>query len=192
MAKKVPEANASSTADIAFLLLVFFLMTTTMNEDKGIRRTLPPIADNEQEDKGLDVKERNILMVNVNYLNQVAVQGKVVTMEELKEMAKEFVVNDKNDPTMPEREAPREPIALLPDWQVSKGVISLQNDNGSSYDVYLQVQNELTRAYNEARDEFAQKRFGRPYIDLSDEQAEAVRKAIPNKISEAEPRNLAR
>ncbi|MFI3295378.1 MAG: biopolymer transporter ExbD [Rikenellaceae bacterium] len=191
MARKVPEANASSTADIAFLLLIFFLVSTTMNVDSGIHRTLPPIADEEQEDKGLDIKERNVLMVNVNHLNQVAMRGQRVDVSQIKDIAKEFIANDQNDPNMPEREAPLKPIELLPNYQVSKGVISLQNDRGTSYDMYIQVQNELTKAFNEVREEFALQRFGKEYSILPEEQRTAVNQAIPLKISEAEPRNLA-
>lgn len=190
--KKSPEINASSMADIAFLLLIFFLVTTTMNVDSGIQRTLPPIADNEEMDKGLDVKERNIMLVNVNHLNQVAINGTRIDISQIKDKAKEFITNPTNDPSLPERGDPAEPIKLLPAYQVSKGVISLQNDRGTAYETYIKVQNELTKAFNEAREDFAVLTFGKKYNEVTPEQREAVNKAIPQKISEAEPRNLAK
>lgn len=191
MAKKSPEINASSMADIAFLLLIFFLVTTTMSVDAGIQRTLPPIADNDKDDKGIDMKEGNLFFVNINHLNQIGVGGMLVPVDQLKDKAKEFIVNPMNN-EFPEREAPKEPIDLFPDVMISKGVISLQNDVGTSYDIYLQVQNELTKAYNEARNELAISKFGKKYNEVTSEQRTAINKVIPVRISEAEPRNVKR
>lgn len=185
--RKVPEINSGSMADIAFLLLIFWLMTTSMNVDSGISRKLPPLVDQES-DPGMDAHERNVLMVFVSGNNQLLVAGQRMDISGLSEKAKTFITNPTNDPNMPEKEMTE--IPLLGNYPVSKGLISLQNDRGTSYDMYLKVQNELTKAYNQAKDELAQQKFGRPYADLNDEQTKAINKAIPVKISEAEPRNL--
>ncbi len=185
--RKVPEINSGSMADIAFLLLIFWLMTTSMNVDSGISRKLPPLVDQES-DPGMDAHERNVLMVFVSGNNQLLVAGQRMDISGLSEKAKIFITNPTNDPNMPEKEMTE--IPLLGKYPVSKGLISLQNDRGTSYDMYLKVQNELTKAYNQAKDELAQQKFGRPYTDLNDEQQKAINKAIPVKISEAEPRNL--
>lgn len=173
-------------ADIAFLLLIFFLVTTTMTQDKGIQRILPPISDNTD---GIDVKERNTLMVHVNQYDQVMVAGKKANLEQIKDIAKEFVTNPTNDPNLPEKVEVEVPIFGM--YPVSKGVISLNNDRGTSYDMYIKVQNELTRAFNEARDEFAKRTFDKGYNEVSDDQRAAINKIIKISISEAEPRNLA-
>ncbi|WP_298064510.1 biopolymer transporter ExbD [uncultured Rikenella sp.] len=185
--RKVPEINSGSMADIAFLLLIFWLMTTSMNVDSGISRKLPPLVDQES-DPGMDAHERNVLMVFVSGNNQLLVAGQRMDISGLSEKAKIFITNPTNDPNMPEKEMTE--IPLLGKYPVSKGLISLQNDRGTSYDMYLKVQNELTKAYNQAKDELAQQKFGRSYTDLNDEQQKAINKAIPVKISEAEPRNL--
>ena len=174
-------------ADIAFLLLIFWLMTTSMNVDSGISRKLPPLVE-QDHDPGMDAHERNVLQVFVSGNNQLLVAGQRMDISGLSEKAKTFITNPTNDPTMPEKEMTE--IPLLGSYPVSKGLISLQNDRGTSYEMYLKVQNELTKAYNEAKNDLAQKSFGRPYSDLSPEQQKAINKAIPVKISEAEPRNL--
>lgn len=187
MAKKTPEVNSGSMADIAFLLLIFWLMTTSMNVDSGISRKLPPLVEQEN-DPGMDAHERNVLQVFVSGNNQLLVAGQRMDVSGLSEKAKAFITNPTNDPNMPEKEMTE--IPLLGSYPVSKGLISLQNDRGTSYAMYLQVQNELTKAYNEAKNDLAQQKFGRDFSDLNDEQTKAINKAIPVKISEAEPRNL--
>lgn len=174
-------------ADIAFLLLIFWLMTTSMNVDSGIARKLPPLVE-QDNDPGMDAHERNVLMVFVSGNNQLLVAGQRMDIGGLCEKAKTFITNPTNDPNMPEKEMTD--IPLLGKYPVSKGIVSLQNDRGTSYETYLKVQNELTRAYNEAKEDLSQQKFGRAFTDLNDEQRKAINKAIPVKISEAEPRNL--
>ncbi len=187
MAKKTPEINASSMADIAFLLLIFFLVTTTMNVDSGITRTLPPFVDKKKDD-GSEVKERNVLAVRVAGNDQILVAGERVTLGRIKDMAKEFILNVNNDENLPEKEEIDVPI--FGKMNVSKGVISLKNDRSTSFDVYVAVQNELTRAYAEMRNEFAQRKLNKKYSELTLDEKKAVNKAIPTKISEAEPVDL--
>lgn len=184
MAKKSPEINAGSMADIAFLLLIFFLVTTTMSVDSGIQRILPPFVDNPQDD-GLENRERNTLQVRVSGSDAILVGGKRVDLREVKDIAKEFITNPTESELLPETEI--KPIDLIGNFPVSKGVISLQNDVSTSYEMYLAVQNELSRAYNEVRNEIAGRFFNQQYSELGDDQKKAVNAAIPNKISEANP-----
>jgi len=187
MARKLPEINASSTADIAFLLLSFFLMVTTMDVDSGLPRMLPPMPQGEQE-TDIEVKRRNIFTVLINKSDKLLVRGEPMDVSFLKEKTKEFIVNPNNDPNM--SESKEEDIPLIGPYRVSTGVVSLQNDRGTSYKMYMTVQNELVAAYNELRDELSMSVFGRPYAKLEKEQQEAVAKAIPLRISEAEPKDV--
>ena len=186
MARKTPEINASSMADVAFLLLIFFLVATTMDIDSGLNRVLPPWSEKQTE--APDIKERNLMMVHVNKYDQIAVQGEMVQVAQLKDRAKEWVLNRENDKNLPEKK--EETIDLIGKYSVSQGVISLQNDRGTSYEMYIKVQNELTRAFNEIRDELSKAHFGRVFADLEKTQQDAIAKAVPMKISEAEPQNI--
>lgn len=186
--KKVPEVNSSSTADIAFLLLVFFLCTTTMAVNKGLARRLPPPVPAEQKTQDLKVKERNVLVVLLNSNDALRVGGKDATVAELKEKAKEFILNKDNDENLPEKEVID--VEYFGSVAVTKNhVISLQNDRGTSYSAYIEVQNELVAAYNELRNDLAKSKFGKNYEDLDESQQKAIQKIYPQKISEAEPKN---
>ena len=186
--KKVPEVNSSSTADIAFLLLVFFLCTTTMAVNKGLARRLPPPVPAEQKTQDLKVKERNVFVVLINSNDQLLVQGEYLDVKDLKEKAKEFIKNDANSENLPEKEVIE--VEYFGNIAVTKNhVISLQNDRGTSYSAYIEVQNELVAAYNELRNDIAKAKFGQIYDDLSEDQQKAIQKIYPQKISEAEPKN---
>ena len=185
--KKTPEVNAGSMADIAFLLLIFFLVATTMNVDSGINRTLPPWVDEEQQDAP-PIKERNILKVFVSAYDPLMVQGEQIHISQLKDKAKEFMLNPFDDPNLPEKEVVENEI--LGSHTVSKGVISLKADRSTTYNTYVMVQNELSRAFNEIRDELSIEKFGKPVAELTDDQRKAVNEAIKLSISEAEPRDL--
>jgi biopolymer transport protein ExbD len=191
--RKVPEFSASSMADIAFLLLIFFLVATTMNVDTGISRILPPMPPDEMpKDKDQDVKERNLLAVYVNTYDQLSVARQPMHVTQLKDKVKEFVLNPTDDPNMPEH---KDKEIEMPDgstwvYPVSEGIISLTNDRGTSYEMYIQVQNELVRAFNEIRDQVATQKFGRKFLELEEAERKVIADAIPQKISEAEPRNV--
>lgn len=186
--REVPELNSSSTADIAFLLLVFFLMTTSMAVNKGLARRLPPPVPAEQKTEDLKVKERNVFVVLINSEDQLLVRGEYTELADLKEKAKEFIKNAGDDPNMPEKE-PLD-VEYFGTVMVTKNhVISLQNDRGTSYSAYINVQNELVAAYNELRNELAKAKFAKAYDDLDAEQQKAIQKIYPQKISEAEPKN---
>ena len=173
-------------SDISFLLLAFFLMVSNINSDMGIARKLPPPLPENVEPP--EVRERNIFVVMVNKDDRLLFNTEYGRIEDLKERAKEFLGNPRNLAHMPEKEIKQ--IDLLGNIEVSKGVISLRNDRGTSYDMYIAVQNELQAAIVEMRNELSQGKFGRKYNDLPETQAEAIDQAIPIAISEAEPTKI--
>lgn len=186
--RKLKEINASSMADISFLLLIFFLVTTSMNVSTGLSRRLPPPLQPDQKPEDIDIKKRNIFVVKVNSLNQIMVQGMEMNVRQLREKAKEFIKNEANDPNLPEKVTVD--IELIGNIEITKDhVISLQNDVDTQYQAYIEVQNELVGAYNELRNEFSQEKFGKKYDELKEEQQKAVQAVYPQKISEAEPKN---
>jgi len=187
MSKKMPEIPAASLADIAFMLLIFFLVTTTMDVDSGLRRKLPQWVDpKDMQDQDNDINERNIFVVLVNKNNDLLVEGDYERIENLRERAKEFMENPYNDANLPEKE-PKD-IPYFGEYMVTKGVISLRNDLDTKYGTYLAVQNELVAAINELRDELAKSKFGKSYNELEEDKQEAIREIYPQKISEAEPK----
>ncbi len=190
--RKVQEINAGSMADIAFLLLIFFLVATTMNVDTGIVRMLPPMPEDEQQQEDIKVKERNLFLVFVSGSGNIMAGGEQIDIQQLKDKAKEFIVNPYDDENLPEKEVQEFDLPDGSKWNypVSMGVISLQTTRDTGYDVYIKVQNELTRAFSEVRDEASMTKFGAKYADLTSEDRSVVTKAIPLKISEAEPRQI--
>lgn len=186
--RSVPEINSSSTADIAFLLLIFFLITTSMDTDRGLARRLPPPPESDKPDSEIIVKERNVLAVRLNSNDQLMVGSDYLTVGELKQRAKEFIANPYNDVKLPEKHSKNLPY--FGDVMITENhVISLQNDRGTSYQAYIDVQNELVAAYNELRNELAQQQFQKDYNQLDEDQQKAIRDYYPQKISEAEPKN---
>lgn len=169
------EINAGSMADIAFLLLIFFLVTTTIDVDKGITVKLPPWSDEPPEIQKL--KTRNVFSVLVNAQDQLLVRGELADIDELRERAKEFIAN-------PQR---RDDLSTDP----KNAIISLKNDRGTSYKQYVAVYNELKAAYDELWDEECQRLYGIPYSDdLPIAYKRAIKEKIPMVLSEAEPTNF--
>lgn len=169
--RNTTEINASSMADIAFLLLVFFLVTTTMKPDTGIIVKLPPWVD---EPIATNINERNVLSVLINANNDLLVRGELVDVNDLRERAKEFMDN------------PMKKSYLSASPQ--KAIISLQNDRGTRYGSYLMVYSELRAANSELRNEESLRLYGQEFTDaLTKEQKKEVRAAYPFIISEAEP-----
>lgn len=186
------EINASSMADIAFLLLIFFLVTTTIDQDKGILHKLPPWSDLPPPD--VKLRERNVLEILVNANNQLLVETDYVDIGELKDIAVKHLDNR----------------GKLENYSVSPqdAIISLKNDRGTNYGTYIQIQNELKAAYNEVRDKFALSltNGSMTYKELDDCASnpdlgeskksycqtlkDQVQDEYPMKISEAEPVNL--
>ncbi len=189
--RKVPGLNASSTADISFILLIFFLITTSMDTDMGLARRLPQPPEDEEVKQELKIKERNVMEVRINAAGYLWVKDGTgsdwADIRDLRNRAKVFIQNEQNLGTLPEKHAIN--IDLLGQcFLTDKHVISVQTDRGTPYNMYFQVQNELVAAYNELRDELAKQKFGRVYAALSDEQKVAIRTYYPQKISEAEPK----
>ena len=161
MARKTPGLNTQSTADIAFLLLCYFLMTSTMDQQSGLQRRLPPMPDQNQKTEDTKVNKRNIIIVKINSSDRLFAGDQLLDVSQLKDKIKEFITNPNNDPNLPEREMKN--IEGYGEYPVSKGVISLQNDRGTSYRAYIAVQNELVKAINEVRDDFCKQNYGKPY-----------------------------
>lgn len=224
------EINAGSMADIAFLLLIFFLVTTTMDTDSGILRQLPPPIPKDAPEPP-KVKERDVYVVLVNSRDQLLVESELMDISELKDGAKEFFTNPDNLETFPEKkritrgevteriayfkgliasdaenaaaynkelnkwERKLNAVNLIGEYDELPGsaVISLRNDTETSYNMYIRVQDELTRAINELRNELSEQKFGKPYIELDNNDPEeksmilAIRQVYPQRISEAEP-----
>ena len=185
--KKTPAINSSSTADIAFLLLCYFLMTTTMGSQTGLSRRLPPMPDETQKQEDQKVNRRNILQVKINSADRILAGSEPMDVSQLKDKVKEFLSNPTNNPNLPEKEIKE---IEGKEYLVSKGVISLQNDRGTSYQAYIAVQNELVKAVNELRDDFSRKEFGKVFAALDEDQQGIVKKAVPQNISEAEPKDV--
>ena len=208
MAKKVGDLNASSQADIAFLLLIFFLVTTSMSVDQGLYRQLPPPQEDKKENTD-KINERNIFIVLINKDNQLLVESELADIHSLTERTIEFITNPRDKADLAEKvkaskkleDATRdgkadEVVALKKlidhcgDVDITKGVVSLQNDRGTSYETYIAVQNAIVAAYNITRDKFSQEQFGKVYDELSTDEQKLVKLVIPLNISEAEPRSI--
>ena len=191
--RDTPEINAGSMADIAFLLLIFFLVTTTMDTDMGISRKLP-----EKQDPNITppvLKEKNVFEVNVNRNDEILVEGDTyMKVKDLREAAINFIDNGGGVATEMVKagltpcswcEGDKDPTSSD---HPKKAIISLQSDRGTSYAMYIAVQNELVGAYTDLRNKYAQKKYGRAFEDLKVSQQKEIQTEIyPQIISEAEP-----
>jgi len=183
-------------ADIAFLLLIFFLVTTTMDVDSGIPRRLPPPVDKDQEKP--EVKRRNVFIVLINSADQLLVNNKPGNLRRLRNDVKEFLIpvysGDPAHPNVPGHPEVKEiDVPGIGKYWQSKGVVSMQNDRGTSYEMYIHVQNELAAAITELRNDVSKQYFGVDFKTLQDKypnKAKAIQKAVPMAISEAEPVSL--
>ncbi|MAN58370.1 MAG: biopolymer transporter ExbD [Flavobacteriaceae bacterium] len=197
-----PEVNAGSMADIAFLLLIFFLVTTTIEKDKGIARQLPPKQD-EQIDPP-DIKNKNIFIVLVNKNDQLLVEDEPMEIGNLREAAIAFLDNGGAPQGSPEFcsycQGDRDPASSD---NPNKAIISVKSDRLTSYDMYIGVQNELVAAYNFLRNRESQRLYGWKYTEvksaladgsykgneeLAEERLKEIQDLYPLKLSEAEPK----
>jgi biopolymer transport protein ExbD len=169
--RATPEINAGSMADIAFLLLIFFLVTTQISEDKGLLVKLPPWSEEPPEDMKLN--SRNVLSVLVNANNDLLVRGTPMDILKLREETKNFIANPTKAPNMSE--------------DPTKAIISLKNDRGTKFTTYLNVYNELQAAYTELWNEESLRAFGKEYEYITNDQKKKIRAKIPLVLSEAEP-----
>lgn len=164
------EVNAGSMADIAFLLLIFFLVTTQIDFDKGILVKLPAW---EEKPPTTEIPPRNVFSIKVNRKNKLLVEGELGNVAAIRNQVKEFVLN-------PQKKAN---LSSAP----NKAVVSLQNDRGTSYSTYLNVYNEVKAAYNELWNEESNRRYGELFADLPKAAQKEIRRKIPSVISESEP-----
>ncbi|MDG1731110.1 MAG: biopolymer transporter ExbD [Algibacter sp.] len=160
MAKRAaPEVNAGSMADIAFLLLIFFLVTTTIETDSGINRKLPPM---EESDEDVIIKQKNIFTVLLNGKDQLLVEDELMELKDLRKAAREFLDNG-GDGSCNFCKGKRDPASSdNPD----KAIISLANNRETTYKTYIAVQNELVAAYNELRDARAEALYGKSFAEM--------------------------
>ena len=189
--RKVPGLNQSSTADISFILLIFFLVTTSMDTDTGLPRRLPEWDPNVEEQE-LTIKERNVMTVKVNMNNDILVKNgkmnRVIDISELKDIAKEFIANPNDDVNLPVIE----PYDIEGYGTVNttiKHVIALDTDLSANYSVYFKVQHELSLAYTELRDAWARRYLGKPLSECDPKTEEPIARAVyASKISETNPK----
>ena len=157
-----PEVNAGSMADIAFLLLIFFLVTTTIETDSGISRKLPPIEENEED---VIIKQKNIFTVLLNGNDQILVEDELMELEDIRAAAIEFLDNGggKGEDGCDYCKGKRDPRSSdTPD----KAIVSLKNERETSYAAYISVQNELVAAYTHLRNVRAEGLYGESYSEM--------------------------
>ena len=184
--QRTPEINSGSMADISFLLLSFFLLTSNINSNHVISRVLSPLSTNESQQ--IQFNKRNVFQVLINSNNQLLVNGVAGNLSTLKDDAIRFLTNPTNDPNMSVQDV--KVIGKIGKVNVSKGVISIQSDRETSYKMYINVQNELSKAINEIKDNLSRSKFGKKFDELDDVEQKDIAKAVPIVISEAEPQNI--
>ncbi|MGJ8548872.1 ExbD/TolR family protein [Winogradskyella wichelsiae] len=208
MAKRsAPEVNAGSMADIAFLLLIFFLVTTTIEKDKGLLRSLPPIDDTEVEPPV--IKQKNLFTVNINRNNQLLVEEEELPITELRQAAIDFLDNGGGtNPAGQSCDYCKGEGSSESSDHPDKAIISMKHDRETTYEKYMEVQNELVAAYNYLREREAARLYKKYYPnsdkvftamleekeknqyskdEVLNERIETVKKLFPMKLSEAEP-----
>lgn len=195
--RSAPEVNAGSMADIAFLLLIFFLVTTTINSDSGLNRKLPPIDDGQQD---VVIRQKNIFTVLINGKDQLMVEDELMDLKDLRKAAVEFLDNGAGvgDEACSYCKGKKNPESSdNPD----KAIISLKNERETSYATYISVQNELIAAYNQLRDRRSMELYGVTFIEMKNndedvnwkgnraklkEQMERIQAEYPQKLSEVQ------
>ena len=160
--EQIPELNTSSTADISFMLLIFFLVTSSMDTDKGLLRQLPPPLQEQQPPQ--DIRKDHVFQVTLDASDQLAVNGTLLTTQQLKEQIMEFIAADRTD-----------------------HVISIRTDRATTYEAYFRMQNAIVAAYNQLREKYARERYGKGYDELVEEQRDEVNQYYPQRISESKP-----
>ena len=159
--EQIPELNTSSTADISFMLLIFFLVTSSMDTDKGLLRQLPPL---QEQQPPTDVRKDHVLQVTLDAHDQLTVDGILITPQQLRDQIAEFIASDRTD-----------------------HVISIRTDRATSYEAYFRMQNAIVAAYAQLREAYSRERFGKGYGELVEEQRDEVNQYYPQRISESKP-----
>jgi len=171
--RETPEINGSSMADIAFLLLIFFLLVTTIDVDTGIGLQLPPAPKENQQPP--PIKERNMLKILVNSQGQVLMDEQPTPVTKVKQNVIDFVTNRGKDPNL--SDSPQ------------KAIVSIKTQRQTPYKIYINMLDEVMGAYAQIRNQAAQARFGKSYESLDDDskQKKEIQDMYPKKISIAEP-----
>jgi biopolymer transport protein ExbD len=159
----VPELNTSSTADISFMLLIFFLVTSSMDTDKGLMRQLPPLPDEKQQP--IDIKKDHVMTIRLDAQDQLSLDGTLLTPRQLTEQLVQRVEQDRLE-----------------------HVVSIETDRATTYEAYFKVQNAVVRAYTTLRDQRARAVCSKPYAKLSAEEREDIDHYYPQRISEMPPK----
>lgn len=158
--KRVPSLNSTATSDISFMLLIFFLVTTSMDVDKGLSRQLPPVSL-EEEQQSTDVEEGMVMKLGIGADNSLECDGKAVPVTQVRRLVEDFVIHTGKE-----------------------HIIQLQSDRDACYDTYFQVQNEIAAAYNSLRDKRARKLYHRLFNECTVEEQRKLREEIPQRIAE--------
>lgn len=161
--RTVPELNTTSTADISFILLVFFLVISSMDVDKGLSRRLPPV-DSRQQTEAADVSKSNVLELKLTAGSVLEADGKPLSIDLLRRRVERFVS-----------------AAQTP----AQRIITLEVDRSAGYDAYFNIQNEITAAYRELRDRYARRKYSRPYEACTPDERDAVRDFYPQHLTES-------
>ena len=186
--RRVPILNTTSTADISFMLLIFFLVTSSMDTDKGLPRQLPPIQ-NEEEVVEQKIKQRNILEIVIDGEDKLTCNNEAIITDDLVERVKTFVANKTNDSSLPEKS--KREVNYFGLCEVSdRHVIYIRVDRETSYDAYFQIQDAIVRAYSQLRNELAEEKFGKPLARCNKDQKDAIAMVYPQRISEDEPTSV--
>ena len=178
--KQATQVNAGPTADIAFLLLIFFLVTTVIPNDQGINRKLPRICPPGQNCT-IDIHERNILRIAINGNQEIMINDDIVSVDDIKELSKTFFDNNGDKSC---EYCKGQGLTESSD-KPTKAVISFQTDNETHYNLYIQVQDELTKAYYELRANYGQQKYGKTPDELTLEELRIVREVYLFLVSEA-------
>lgn len=178
--RRVPGINTASIADISFTLLILFLVVTSMDDDNGMSRMLPPLAN---EQKPASVTQRNVLRIVVSPTNVITINDDSLTIADVRNRVVEFVDNPHDDPNLPEKV--QRDIYPLGKYMVTENhVVQIEADRNSDYNTYFSIQHEIVAAYAQLRDSLALQRFQKHYAQCSEEQRMAIRKYYPQKVSE--------
>lgn len=179
--RRVPGINTASIADISFTLLILFLVVTSMDDDKGLTRMLPPLAPEKQE--AVMLTERNVMRIDIKKGDTIYVNDEITPLGKLCELVKLFVDNPQDNPNLPEKQ--KKEIDLLGVCDVAENhVIRLKSDGEANYGTYFRVQNEIVEAYRQLRDSLSLSRFDRHYTQCTERQRDAIRTYYPQKVSE--------
>jgi biopolymer transport protein ExbD len=183
--RKIPQINSTSSADIAFILLLFFLLTGSLNPRSGIYRRLSPATAEAKLKEKINIEKRNLITFAIDANNEILLEGESVALSEVRDIAMTFIDNPDNLDYLPEKTISE--VSGLGAFPISnKAVINLEFSRDAAYQTYISVLGELTAAYEDLRKELAYEKFHKPFIDLTEEQKTALRDVYPQQISEKE------